>query len=106
MKLGDLNDRVEFYTITSTPDGQGGQATPVYTKIATRYANVTQLSESEIMRSGLNVGERTYQITLLKSPNESLSKSLQIRHGTKRLNITSVIPSGYYFKIIAHERNS
>lgn len=104
MKLGDLRHRVELYTITTTADGEGGTASPVYTLSDTRWANVTQLSESEVIRSGLAVGERVYRVTLLKSPGETLSKSTQIRWNSLRLNISSVLPDEWWITVIASDK--
>ena len=104
MKIGDLKHRIELYSITSTVDGEGGQATPTYTLIESRYANVRQMSESEISRSGLNVGERTYKVTMRKYMSEVLSKAKQIRWGTKRLNISSVVGDEFWYTIIATDK--
>ena len=98
-----MRSRIDLYTITTTPDGEGG-TTPTYTKTSTRYAEVLQLSQGEAMRSGMVAGERNYKITMRRGPQEQLDRSTQIRIGTRRLNITSIISDVFWFYINAIEK--
>jgi len=100
MKTGDLNDVIEFYTVTTTADGEGG-TTATYTLYATRYADVKQMSQSEANRSGLVAADNVYTIKLKRGNAETLDRTLQIRHGSKRMNITSIVETDYTFTITA-----
>jgi head-tail adaptor len=100
MKTGKLRDRIELWTVTSVPDGEGG-STATYALFATRYADVRQISQSEALRSGLVAADNIYQITLRRGYNETLDRTLQIRHSGKRMNINSVVEDTFSFVITA-----
>lgn len=103
MNLGKMRHRIELYTVTTTDDGEGG-TTPVYTLTYTKYAEVKQLSMAESLRSGQVVGETNYRVTLRRSPNETLGRTLQIRWNGKVLNVTSIVTDEFWHILNASEK--
>jgi len=98
MNTGKMRHRVDIYTVTTTADGEGG-TTPTYTLLATKYAEVKQLSMSESLRSGQVVGESNYRVSMRRGIGENLSRSKQIRWNEKRMNITSIITDEFWLTV-------
>jgi SPP1 family predicted phage head-tail adaptor len=103
MKAGEMRDRIELYRLTTTTDGEGG-TTGTYALLSTRYADVEMLSQSEVVRSGMVVGESVYRIKFRKGQSETLSRQDQIRYDGKRLNITSIVSDDYQFTVVAQAK--
>lgn len=104
MKAGELKYRVSFYTITQSPDGEGG-FTASETLFTTRYAKVRQLSQSESTTSGQVVGENNFKITIRRPEAEILSRSLLIVWNNRRMNITGIETDDFYHYINATEKS-
>jgi len=102
-KPGKYKNRIEIYSVAVVPDGEGGYESPQYILVGYRYASVTQISESESFRSGLNLGEVNYRIKFHKGQQEEFSRTWQIKHGNKMLNVTGVTSTDYEFTITASE---
>lgn len=63
MQAGDLDERVTFKRLTSTPDGEGG-STESWASVATVYAKVKPITGDESQQTMRTEATRRYLVTI------------------------------------------
>lgn len=109
MNSGKLNRRITYYeTGLSEPDGVGGVIVTEGDPI-TVWAGVKQLSMSETLRYGLEIGEIRYTIALRYDVGKNITQGSKLLYDSKILRVTSVLGVDEAKKVIvllATERNA
>lgn len=104
MQIGKLNKRVTIKDVTRTADGLGGY-TETETNVRETWASVFPFNGREQLNYGLELGERTYEITLRY--NGTLDQTNIIEYNSKRLRINSVVitdEANWEYRLICTER--
>jgi SPP1 family predicted phage head-tail adaptor len=88
MQIGKLNKRVTIKTVTRTADGLGG-FTEVASTVKETWAAVRPLSAKETLSYGLELGDRTAEITLRY--DGTITQTQYIEFGSRAYRIKSVM---------------
>lgn len=87
VRAGKLRHEVGLYTLAQTPDGAGGQ-TEVYSLLATVFASIERLEETEELNAGMQQNVTTHLINIRYCTG--LSVSDQVRFGSREFEITEI----------------
>ena len=87
VRAGKLRHVVDLRTVTQTPDGSGGQ-TESYATLATVYASIERVTETEELNAGMLHNVVTHRIRFRH--HVGLTVSDRIRFGSREFEIVSI----------------
>ena len=85
MRTGDLTERVIIQSLSTTLDAGGGLGTPVWSDVATVWANVKPLSGDEEIAAGQMESPFTHRVTI--HYRTDVTAQHRLVWGSKVLNI-------------------
>ncbi len=104
--IGRLNRKVDIYTVTDTPDDQGGGAeSNALTR--TVWANVEPLTGSRAKEYSQIVSGKGYRVTMLKPSDLTITEKNYLVFDSRRMEIHSVISvdeEDRFIEIVAEEK--
>ena len=106
ISIGQLRNRLVFQKLTKVADGAGGSS-GTYSTDFSLWGKVKQLSDSEVLRHGLEAGYNHFEIWVLFQSDLTPTRQHRITHGSKTLivnGVNEVDELNRWYKITATEK--
>ncbi len=101
---GEMNSRVEFYTITTASDSTGGQ-TSTATLLRSMWAKVTKLRMTRGLESGKIINNNEYEVIIRYNADFTPSYTQIINYNSRDYTIVSIEDLTNFYKIIMRSQD-
>jgi len=109
MNIGKLNRRITYTTFAaSTPTSTGGYTKGAETDVDT-WCSAKQLSQSESLNNGLQLGQASYEFTFRYEQGTNITQAVKLTYESREFRVISIIEVDEYkrvVKVLANERTN
>lgn len=109
MEIGRLNRRIKYTTYASgTSTATGGYTKGAATDVST-WCGAKQLSQSESLVNGLQLGQAAYEFTFRYEQGTNINQNVELTYETRTFRVISIIEideNKRVIKVLANERTN